>query len=385
MSARSVPAAQSRQRERYGIISGAAGIGVNATIFLVELIVGLSVHSIPVTADAFHNLTDVISGVIMILSFLLANKPADNEHPFGHGRIEYLSTLLISLIIILIGFEFLKSSFGKIMHPQPVHFTVLALVLILSAIPLKIFLSLFNRRLAVRINSSALKATSFDALSDVFILAVASVSLVAAAFTTAPVDGWLGILVAVFIMYSGLSIAKKALNPLLGEPPDPQMVKTIVGDLMQFRYITGVHDLIVHNYGPGQFMASVHAEVPADVPVMLLHESIDAAEKELSQKYGIVLVIHMDPLNKDDEEVQKARAALLDAIRPLEGIQSIHDFRIVGKGEKKNLIFDVVIDSDRIRTRKQEENLRTAIRNALQQAHPNYNAVVSFDRNYTCD
>ena len=385
MSGIGTSAGKAQQREKYGMISGGAGIGVNAAIFLVELIVGLAVHSIAVTADAFHNLTDVVSGVIMIFSFLLANKPADNEHPFGHGRIEYLATLLISLIIMLIGFEFLKSSFDKILHPQPVHFTVLALVLILCAIPLKIFLSLFNRRLAVKINSSALKATSFDALSDVFILVVASVSLVAAAFTTAPVDGWLGILVALFIMYSGFSIARKALNPLLGEPPDPQMVKAIVDDVMQFKYITGVHDLIVHNYGPGQFMASVHAEVPADVPVMKLHESIDAAEKDLSRKYGIVLVIHMDPLNKDDEEVKKARSALLDAIRPLEGIESIHDFRIVGKGEKKNLIFDAVIDSKRIRTRQEEGKLRGAICSALQRTHPDYNAVVSFDRNYTRD
>ena len=383
MPKRSEPIPPAQARKKYGVLSGVAGIGINTIIFFIEILVGFSTHSIAITADAFHNLTDVITSAILIVSFTLADRPADSEHPFGHGRIEYLATLLVSFIIMLIGFEFFKSSFPKIWHPNAVRFQLVSLVLVLTAIPLKLFLSLFNRRLGRRIRSDTLKASSTDALSDVFTLLVASVSVIAAAFTTAPVDGWLGTLVSLFIMYSGFSIARKALNPLLGEPPDRELVHNLTHDLLQFRYITGIHDMIIHNYGPGRLMASAHAEVPADVPVMDLHESIDRAEKALSEKYGMTLVLHMDPLNKNDREVMEARRILLDAIKPLPAIRSIHDFRVVGKGGQKNLIFDAVLDDRLVRNPRDEEKLRAEVQDALRAAAPNYNAVICFDRDYT--
>ena len=376
-----MPSAQARKK--YGILSGAAGIVVNGAIFGIEIVVGLTTHSIAITADAFHNLTDVITSVILIISFTLASRPADHEHPFGHGRIEYLATLLVSCIIMLIGFEFCKSSLPKIFHPSPVRFDMISLVLVLAAIPLKLFLSGFNRRMGRRIRSDTLKASSTDALSDVFTLMVASVSVIAAAFTTAPVDGWLGTLVSIFIMYSGFSIAKEAFNPLLGEPPDKDLVHGLTQDLMGFEYITGIHDLVIHNYGPGQLMASAHAEVPADIPVLELHESIDRAEKELSVKYGMTLVLHMDPLNKNDKEVMEARQILLKAIHSLPAIRSIHDFRVVGKGNHKNLVFDAVLDDKLVRNKRDEERLRAQVQAALWAAAPNYYAVISFDRDYT--
>lgn len=371
------------ERARYGMIGGATGIGVNALIFIVELIIGTTSHSVAIMADAFHNLTDVASSLITVISFKIASRPADRNHPFGHGRMEYISGLLVSIVIILIGFEFIQSSFEKILHPSAVHFRVVTLVLVLLFIPLKLLLSLFYRHLGKRIHSGALQATAMDALSDVFVLAVASISLVCARFTTLPVDGWLGMLVSVFILYSGIMIGKQALNPLLGEAPDPEVVREIVEGVQSYPYITGVHDLIIHNYGPGKGMASIHAEVPADVPVMELHESIDRAERELSEKYNFLLVIHMDPLNKNDETTKRVQGELIEAIRPLTAIHSIHDFRIVGHGEHLNLVFDAVVDNEIPATDAAAQQLVQKINELLQEKHPYYHAVVQIDRNYT--
>lgn len=365
------------------MIGGAAGIGVNTLIFVIELVIGLLTHSIAVLADAFHNLTDVASSLITVISFRVASRPADREHPFGHGRMEYISSLLVSMIIILIGFEFVQSAIEKITHPSVVHFNWISFVLVLLFIPLKLLLSLFYRHLSRLIQSTALHATAVDALSDVFVLAVASVSLLCARFTTLPVDGWLGLVVAAFILYSGFSIAKKALNPLLGEAPDPAVVHQIVQGVLNYPYITGVHDLVIHNYGPGKFMASIHAEVPADIPVMELHESIDRAERELSEKHNILLVIHMDPLNKNDETTKRVQNELMKAIQPITAIRSIHDFRIVGHGNHLNLVFDAVLDNSIPPTDAATARLVKQINERLHNEHPHYQAVVQFDWNYT--
>ncbi len=371
-----------KTRTHYGMIGGAAGIGVNALIFILEIFIGLLTHSVAITADAFHNLTDVASSVITIISFKLAGKPADRKHPFGHGRMEYISSLLISMLILVIGIEFIRSSFEKILHPTAVHFSWVAFILILCFIPAKLLLSLFYRHLGKRINSDALQATAFDALSDVLVLIIASMSLLLTCVTTIPIDGWLGIFVSVFILYSGISIAKKALDSLLGKAPDPAIVQEIVQDVLSYPYITGVHDLIVHNYGPNKFMATLHAEVPSDVPVMDLHESIDRAEREVSEQHGILLVLHMDPLNKNDTAVVSAQKELMKAIQPIAGIQSIHDFRIVGAGEHINLIFDVVVDDRIAATPESSSHLTEQINQAIQKIHPGYHAVVQIDRNY---
>jgi cation diffusion facilitator family transporter len=369
-------------RRHAGLIAGVVGIVVNSAIFCVEIFVGLLTGSIAITSDAFHNLTDTVSSFITIISFKLASKPADKQHPFGHGRIEYLSALLVSMIIMIIGYEFLRTSIQKIINPAPVKFTFLALILVLLAIPAKIGLSLFTRRLGKKINSSTLKATAVDALSDVLILTLSSLSLIVAAFSSVHIDGWLGSVVAVFIMYSGFSIAKNSLSPLIGEPPDPVFVKELVSDLLGYKYITGVHDLVVHNYGPERYMASIHAEVPCDVPVMKLHESIDEAETQLSEKYNVLLVIHMDPLNNNDKQVRELRQTLLKAISSMDEITSIHDFRVVGDGNRKNLIFDAVVDNEKIKSRRDETELRRRINESLQALDSRCRAVVNIDRTY---
>lgn len=370
-------------RVRYGVIGGAAGICVNLLIFAAELSIGLLTQSATVTADAFHNLTDVASSAITVISFKLAGRPADKEHPFGHGRMEYVSGLLVSVVILLIGLEFVRTSVEKIIHPAAVHFAILPFVLVLLFIPLKLGLSFFYRRLSRRINSGALSATAFDALSDVFVLAVAAFSLLFARFSALPVDGWLSLLVSVFIIVSGLSIGKMALDPLLGEAPNPQIVREIVENVKGYPYITGIHDLVVHNYGPGRFMATLHAEVPADVPVMDLHESIDRAERELSKRYGILLVIHMDPLNKNDASVIRARGELDEVLKEVPEVRSIHDFRIVGQGDHMNLVFDAVVSPGVADTNAQAEHLACHIDALVAEKHPGYHAVVHLDCNYT--
>lgn len=374
--------ADEKVRGRLGIISGAAGMAINGLIFIMELLVGAVVNSVAITADAFHNLTDVVSSVITVFSFRLANKPADKEHPFGHGRAEYISALIIAMVIIVIGYEFIKTSIEKILHPSPVNFSLISLILVLLAIPLKLLLSSFNKKMGRTISSSALEASSFDAFSDVLVLSVASLSLIVSAFTKLQIDGWLGALVALFIMYSGFSIAKMELNPLLGEAPEPELVKKIIDGVLETNYVSGVHDLIIHNYGPGKFMASIHAEVPCDVPILRIHDEIDRTEKFLSDKLGIILVIHMDPLNKNDEVVKSAQGIVEKVIQRFPEALSIHDFRVVGDSSVKNVIFDIVVDSS-IVTKTDEEELRKKINGEIKKQNPNYNAVINVDRNYT--
>jgi divalent metal cation (Fe/Co/Zn/Cd) transporter len=269
------------------------------------------------------------------------------------------------------------------MHPSAVHFSMVAMILILISIPLKVTLSLFERHIGTLIKSSALNASSFDALGDVFVLGAAAISLMLSFFTKLPVDGYIGVLVALFIMYAGFRIARKAFGPLLGEPPDPALVNKIKSEVLHYPYITGAHDLMVHNYGPCKCIASIHAEVPCDLPVVKLHEVIDTAEKEISAKLNIILVIHMDPLNNDDKDVKDAKADLLCAIKFVKGIESIHDFRVVGGSEKKNLIFDVVVESDVIVSKNDESVLMNEINTELKKMHPFYTAIINVDRDFT--
>lgn len=370
------------EREKLGMLAGTVGILINGLIFAIELFVGTISNSVAVTADAFHNLIDVVSSVIAILSFIFASKPADRKHPFGHGRIEYLSALAVAMIVVLIGLEFLKTSAVKVFHPTPVKFSVIALVLVLMAIPLKVLLSLFNGKISKRINSSTLAATSFDAMSDVLILLAASLSLVMAAFTNLHVDGIIGVLVAAFIIFSGVRMAGKELSTLLGEAPDPELVKKIKGGMMQTKYVSGVHDLIIHNYGPGKFMATIHAEVPSEVPSLQIHEAVDAAEQKLMKELGIILVVHVDPINSSDEVVKKAKDTVLRAIKQMNDIKSIHDLRVVGAGSRLNVIFDVVVDSNLIFSKNDENDLRERINIAVKSIEPRYNTVVNIDMDY---
>ena len=336
-------------RIAYGNLGGVVGIIVNSLLFIIKLLVGFLSGSIAIMADAFNNLSDAASSVITIIGFKMASKPADAEHPFGHGRIEYLSALVVSFMVMMVGFQFVKTSFSKIINPEPVTFQIIPFLLLLVSIGFKVWLSKFNKTLGNKINSSALKAAGTDALGDVFTSTTVVISFLVSKFTTIPIDGYIGILVALVIVYSGFSLIKETISPLLGEAPDPELVDEINNMVLSYDHITGVHDLVIHNYGPGRIMASIHAEIPADINIMTIHNVIDHAEREISEKLGVYLVIHMDPI------------------------------WVIGDENHKNIIFDVVADSSKFTNEFQSIDLKHQIENKIKSNCPNYNCIVTID------
>lgn len=368
-------------RNSYGIFGGIVGIVINFLLFIIKFSVGLIVSSIAVMADAFNNLSDAASSLITILGFKLSSKPADREHPFGHGRIEYLSALIVAFMVMLVGVQFIKSSFERIINPTPVSFELIPFILLFVSIFLKVLLSRFNKFIGNKINSSALKAASVDALGDVFTSTCVVISFVAANFTTLPVDGYIGMVVALFIVYSGFSLVKDTISPLLGEAPDPELVDSIKEMVLSYDNILGAHDLIIHNYGPGKCMASIHAEIPSDISVVIIHEIIDKAEREISTALKIYLVIHIDPICIIEGEVKEAYDEILSLISEYDYIESIHDFRIVGEGSIKNLIFDIVVTPPK-EFNINDDDLITKISEGVKKYHPCYNCIITIDKHF---
>lgn len=369
-------------RNSYGFLAGIVGLFTNIILFIIKFSVGLITSSISIMADAFNNLSDAASSLITIFGFKLSSMPADKEHPFGHGRIEYLSALIVAFMVMLVGIQFVKSSFQKIINPEPVTFELIPFILLLISIGLKVWLSRFNKFMGEKINSSALKATSVDALGDVFTSSCVALSFLAAKFTTIPIDGYIGMVVALFIVYSGFTLIKDTINPLLGEAPDPELVESIHQMVLSYDNILGTHDLIVHNYGPGKCMASIHAEIPSDISVVKIHEIIDKAEREISKYLNIYLVIHIDPICVIEGEVQEAYDEILRLVNEIDCIESIHDFRVVGEGEVKNLIFDLVIDTSK-KLEYSDDELKEKINSNIKKDHPSYNCIITLDKHYT--
>ncbi len=370
-------------RESYGYLGGIVGIIANLILFSVKLSVGIILNSIAVTADAFNNLSDTISSLITIIGFKLASKPADHEHPYGHGRIEYISGLIVSFMVLYVGIEFLKTSISRILTPTEVKFKLIPFILIIISISIKIWLSRFNKFMGTKINSSALKASSVDALSDVFSSSVVALSLLASKYVPFPIDGYIGTFISLFILYSGYSLIKETINPLLGEAPNDELITLIEEQVLKNDYILGSHDLVVHNYGPGRIMASIHAEVSSTEDIMSIHEVIDNIERNIFENYGIFLVIHMDPLNIDDNELKKAMKEVAEILYKYPEIKSFHDLRIIGDGENKNLIFDVIIDKDSNFNFKDEEIIIAKINRSIKQIHPFYAAIITLDRDFS--
>lgn len=369
-------------RSAYGTLGGVVGIIVNLILFAIKFTVGVLSSSIAIIADAFNNLSDAASSIVTIIGFKMANMPADAKHPFGHGRMEYISALIVAFMVMLVGLQFIKSSFERILNPVSITFEFITFILLLVSILFKFWLSKFNKFIGNTINSSALKAASVDALGDVFASSCVTISFLASKFTSFPIDGYFGIFVALFIVYSGFSLVKETIDPLLGEAPDPELVNNIKTMVLSYDNITGVHDLIVHNYGPGRCMASIHAEIPSDISVMKIHEIIDKAERELSNKLNIYLVIHMDPICIFTDEVKLAYDEINKIIRYNPLIKSMHDFRVVGEGEKKNLIFDIVVDSKNLKKIMTVEELKSDIVSAIKSIHPEYNCLITIDNDY---
>lgn len=335
-------------RERIGYIAGFVGLFVNLLLSILKLIVGLIVSSIAVTADAFNNLSDSASSIMTLIGFKLSNAPPDKKHPYGHGRIEYLIALMIAFMVMIVGFQFIKSSIDRILNPKPVVFQLIPFILLVISIFSKVWLSIFNRKLGDKISSSALKATATDALGDVITTSVVALSLLLSLITDYPIDGYIGVIVAMLILYSGFSLVKETISPLIGEAPDEDIISDIIDGVLSYDYILGVHDLIVHNYGPGRIMATIDAEIPADIDVVTIHNIIDQAEREISEKYNLHLVIHMDPVGKETKELTEIRNTIKHVIRPNEMIKSIHDLNIVECDGSSTLIFHLVIDGNKM-------------------------------------
>ncbi|AEB75188.1 cation diffusion facilitator family transporter [Clostridium botulinum] len=368
-------------RDTYGYLGGIVGVIINIFLFLLKLSIGVVVKSIAVTADAFNNLSDALSSIITIVGFKMASKPADKEHPFGHGRIEYLSGLIVAFMVMLVGFQFTKSSFSRITNPEKVYFQPLPFILLLVSILAKIWLCKFNKYIGIKINSSALQASALDALGDVITSSTVALSFLLSKWIDFPIDAYIGILVSLFILYSGFSLVKDTINPLLGEAPNPEFIKQLEKDVMSYKNISGVHDIIIHNYGPGRIMGSLHAEVPCDISIVKIHEIIDKAEKELSEKYSMFLVIHMDPINTNDKDINSTKNYVETILKSFSDIISFHDFRMVGEGEYKNLIFDIVVKTNFDITANGED-LCEKIDYEIKKLHPNFNAIITIDKSF---
>lgn len=368
-------------RQSYGWLGGIVGFIINTTILIIEIFVGFSLNSISITADAIHNLTDAVSSLITILSFKLANRPADDKHPFGYGRVEYITSLIFALSIFIIGYEFMRSSINRIIHPVNIPFNEMTFILMLIAIPLQIFLNRFTTYLGVAINSSALKASALESFTDILVLSMVTLSLLISRFTSFPVDGYAGIVVSVFILHSGFILSKETLDYILGKAPDKVLIKNIYTAVLSYNYITGVHDLVIHNYGPGRYMVSLHAEVPCNIPIMKIHDIIDKVEKEVGEKLNLSLCIHMDPFKSDNPEVITLRNQVNDVLSVIKGIQSMHDFRVVGDIATKTLIFDVVVDKPYFST-EYKKIILAQIEEGVKIISPHHRCIVTLDKDY---
>ena len=330
-------------RVRYGVLSGAVGIACNLLLTIAKFLIGSLTNSIAITADAVNNLSDAGSSAVTLFSFKAANRPADDEHPFGHGRIEYIAALGVAFLILMMGFELVRSSIDKIMHPEALAFSVPALIVLLLSIGVKIWMAIFNHQLGKRIDSPAVGAVVMDSVSDTAATTVSMLALILSKFTALPLDGYMGIVVALFIFYTGIQIVRDTVGSLLGQAPDPKLVKELESEILSFDGVVGVHDLIVHNYGPNRIFASAHAEVPSNEDIMKSHDTIDLIEREIKKKFHIDMVIHMDPIVVDDEQINRLRLQLSEIAREIDPRFTIHDFRMVEGPTHTNLIFDLVI------------------------------------------
>ena len=360
-------------REQFGLLAGGLGLGLNLLLFAAKLCAGVLTGAISVTADAFNNLSDAAGSAVTLAGFKLASQRADERHPFGHGRIEYLAGLGVSLLILLVGVELGKSSIGKIFRPEDTALTPLAVGLLAASIAVKLWMGWFYAAMGKRADSAALLAAAADARSDV--LATSAV-LAASRLFHVQLDGWLGLLVAAFILRTGWGAARDTLDPLLGTPPDPAVVADIEGLILAHPQVLGVHDLVIHDYGPGRRMMSVHAEVPADGSLVELHAVIDRAERELKERFGLEAVIHMDPAERGDPRSDRLRALAEELAREIDPAATVHDFRRNGDGQ---VAFDVVVSYD---VALSDREVRQALTEKLLAREPACAPAIGVDRSH---
>lgn len=369
-----------RTRESYGTLSSIVGIVCNILLFVLKYVMGTLSNSIAVVSDAFNNLSDSASCIVTLLGYKISAKPADKDHPFGHGRMEYLTSLIIAAVILVMGIELLKDSIGKLFHPEEVKFSIIVIISLVASVGVKLWMSAFNTALGRKINSTVMLATAKDSRSDVIATAATIVSVVASLFTSLPIDGLMGIVVSVFILKAGYEIIKDTVDELLGKPADAETVKEITDIVCKDERIIGVHDMIIHNYGPGNMIGSCHVEVRSSEDFIAAHDLIDRIERDVYKNLKIAMTIHMDPIEIDDENINFCRQLVLNAVDSIDNVLKIHDFRTVTGETHTNLIFDIVIPFGFKHT---DSEIKQMIDEQLSKEDTKYYTVITFDHDYT--
>lgn len=366
-------------RQRYGKFAGIVGMLSNVMLCAAKIILGLISGSIAIIADGINNLADASSSLITLIGFKLASMPEDKEHPYGHARYEYITGMIVSILIVLVGVELGQSSIDKILHPQPLEFSWTVILVLFIAIAVKIWQAQFNVDIGKRIDSLTLIATAADSRNDVIATSVVLISILVGHFCNLQIDGYMGCLVAAFIIWSGITLVKETMSPLLGEAPDPDLVKTIKTKALEPDGVLGIHDLVVHNYGPGRIFASIHIEVNADGDLMESHDMVDRIEKTLSEELNIMLTCHLDPIKLNDPLVKQMGDLVSKIAEGIDGISNVHDLRVVPGPTRTNIIFDVVIEPG---CKWSEEELFGKFERAAKAVSPAYCMVINFDRSY---
>lgn len=366
-------------RYAYGRLAGAAGLCANLLLFLAKLLAGLLSSSMAIVADAFNNLSDAGSSLVTLVGFKLSSAPPDKEHPFGHGRMEYLTAMAVAVMIMLAGVELAKSSIDKILHPTETAFSLLSVIILAAAIAVKLWMAVFYRGIGKRIDSEALRAAAADSRNDVICTGVVLVCSVVGLLTGWEIDGWVGAAVALFVLWSGFSVLKDTVSPLLGQAPDPEMVRGIRETVLAHDGVVGVHDLMVHNYGPGRCAVSLHAEVPSRADLIRSHDLIDCIEKEIMGKYNAAVCIHMDPVETDDPKVEELQKLVLSVLESVDPALSLHDFRVVFGETHTNLIFDLVVPFGF----RMEGSLRDEVQRRIWEKDPQLFVVATVEHSYT--
>lgn len=367
-------------RTRYGLLASVVGICCNLVLFAAKLLTGMFVRSISIMADAFNNLSDAASSIIGFVGVKMAEKPADEDHPFGHGRIEYIVAFIVAFLVIQVGFSLFKTSVGHILQPEELGFNVVSVGVLLMTIGMKLWMALFNRRLGKRIKSNVMLATAADSMGDMAATSATILSLVVFGIWHVNIDGFVGVIVSVLVMIAGVNIAKDTLEPLIGQAIDPEVYRQITGFVERYDGIVGSHDLIVHNYGPNRSMASIHAEVPNNVNIEVSHEVVDRIERDAMRELGIFLVIHMDPVETKDEKVKELRQMVIDEVQGLDSRLSIHDFRMVEGTKRINLIFDLVVPRDY--TRQMQDALKQQVCQKIKEQDGRCSCVITTEHSF---
>lgn len=366
-------------RKAQGTLCSIVGIVLNVFLFVGKYVAGVLSGSVAITADAFNNLSDAGSSFVTLVGFLFAGKEPDLDHPFGHGRFEYISGFVVSIAILFMGFELMKSSVVKIIRPEPVDTSTVAMVILIVSILVKVYMAIYNRNVGKKIHSAAMSATSKDSLSDSLATTFVLIAMLVMKHAEINIDGICGVLVSLFIFYAGITAAKETLDPLLGLPPDQEFVDRIEEIVMAHDMIVGIHDVVVHDYGPGRRMISLHAEVPGDRNIFEIHDLIDNIEKELNETLKCESVIHMDPIETDNEEIAQMKAIVAEEIKQIDAHITIHDFRMVTGDTHTNLIFDAVVPFG---TKLSAKDVKKSIEEMVESMEGNYYAVVHIDQSY---